>query len=269
MKKSQKNMFSIILFLVLVFIITYTYIDNNRINIVQEEVVIDNLPSEFEGFKILQISDLHGKSFGKLQKHLSEKINSIDYDIIAITGDMKDVHSDNIDPFIHLLKNIKNKENIFYVPGNTDLDIFNDEIESNGCKILEDAYKLKRNNECIEIAKFDPVKIYNNNNVRIGLFHYPMTLDDYNKEEYDLILSGHYHGGQIRIPFYGALFIPHINGGKIFPQQDEVSGLKDYGLFKQYTSKGLGSNFYFKLFQFRIFNTPEINVIKLTSAKSN
>ena len=91
----------------------------------------------------------------------------------------------------------------------------------------------------------------------------------YNKEEYDLILSGHYHGGQIRIPFYGALFIPHINGGKIFPQQDEVSGLKDYGLFKQYTSKGLGSNFYFKLFQFRIFNTPEINVIKLTSAKSN
>ena len=96
-----------------------------------------------------------------------------------------------------------------------------------------------------------------------------MTLDDYNKEEYEIILSGHYHGGQIRIPFYGALFIPHINGGKIFPQQDEVSGLKDYGLFKQYTSKGLGSNFYFKLFQFRIFNTPEINVIKLTSAKSN
>ena len=98
MKKSQKNMFSIILFLALFFIITYTYIDNNRINIVQEEVVINNLPSEFEGFKILQISDLHGKSFGKLQKHLSEKINSIDYDIIAITGDMKDVHSDNIDP---------------------------------------------------------------------------------------------------------------------------------------------------------------------------
>ena len=107
MKKSQKNVFSIILFLALVFIITYTYIDNNRINIVQEEVVINNLPSEFEGFKILQISDLHGKSFGKLQKHLSEKINSIDYDIIAITGDMKDVHSDNIDPFINLLKNIK------------------------------------------------------------------------------------------------------------------------------------------------------------------
>ena len=52
MKKSQKNVFSIILFLALVFIITYTYIDNNRINIVQEEVVINNLPSEFEGFKI-------------------------------------------------------------------------------------------------------------------------------------------------------------------------------------------------------------------------
>lgn len=73
MKKSQKNMFSIILFLALFFIITYTYIDNNRINIVQEEVVINNLPSEFEGFKILQISDLHGKSFGKLQNTLVKK----------------------------------------------------------------------------------------------------------------------------------------------------------------------------------------------------
>ena len=141
MKKSQKNMFSIILFLALFFIITYTYIDNNRINIVQEEVVINNLPSEFEGFKILQISDLHGKSFGKLQKHLSEKINSIDYDIIAITGDMKDVHSDNIDPFINLLKNIKNKENIFYVPGNTDLDIFYEGIFLDGKKDLPGSRK--------------------------------------------------------------------------------------------------------------------------------
>ena len=269
MRNFKNNIFSMVLFFILILVTIYQFIDNNRINIVEEEVVIENLPSEFEGFKILQISDLHGKEFGKSQSMLTKKINSIDYDIIAITGDMKDVHSDNIDPFLTMLKNIQNKDNIFYVSGNTDLESYEQEIKENGCKILKDTYKLKRNDEFIEIAKFNPTNIYNRDNVRVALSHYPMTLDDYNKEEYDLIISGHYHGGQIRIPFYGALFIPHVNKGKLFPQQDEVSGLKDYKLFKQYTSRGLGANFPLKILQFRLFNTPEINIIKLISSKTD
>ena len=66
-----------------------------------------------------------------------------------------------------------------------------------------------------------------------------------------------------------AFFIPHVNKGKLFPQQDEVSGLKDYKLFKQYTSRGLGANFPLKILQFRLFNTPEINIIKLISSKTD
>ena len=143
MRNFKNNIFSMVLLFILILVTIYQFIDNNRINIVEEEVVIENLPSEFEGFKILQISDLHGKEFGKSQSMLTKKINSIDYDIIAITGDMKDVHSDNIDSFLTMLKNIKNKENIFYVPGNTDLESFEQEIKENGCKILEDTYKLK------------------------------------------------------------------------------------------------------------------------------
>ena len=264
MKKSKK--YALIIVLVLVVLILYNVIDNNRIRVVEDVVSIKNLPSNFEGFTILHITDLHGKEFGKNQSKLTYKINNIDYDMIAITGDMKDIHSDNIDPFLDIMKNINNKEYIFYVPGNTDLDSFNEEIEASGVNILEKTYEINRDGQVIEIDKLDVTKVEDDSDkVRIGLFHYPMTLDDYNKDEYDLILSGHYHGGQVRVPFYGALFIPHVNGGKFFPSQDEVSGLKDYKLFKQYTSRGLGANSAWKLLKFRLFNTPEINVIRLVN----
>lgn len=73
MRNFKNNIFSMVLFFILILVTIYQFIDNNRINIVEEEVVIENLPSEFEGFKILQISDLHGKEFGKSQSMLTKK----------------------------------------------------------------------------------------------------------------------------------------------------------------------------------------------------
>ena len=69
-------------------VILYNVYDNNRIKVVEQTINIKDLLSEFEGFKILQISDLHGKRFGDNQDKLVSLINSIDYNIIVITGDM-------------------------------------------------------------------------------------------------------------------------------------------------------------------------------------
>lgn len=80
---------------------------------------------------------------------------------------------------------------------------------------------------------------------------------------YDLVLSGHYHGGQYRIPFYGALFVPEINGNGFLPKQSEVSGLVNRSGYAEYISRGLGSSSSIKALEFRLFNTPELNVIKL------
>lgn len=67
----------------------YNVYDNNRFILKEESVYIENLPLAFEGLTILQISDLHGKSFGRNQTNLTSQINRLDYDVIAFTGDME------------------------------------------------------------------------------------------------------------------------------------------------------------------------------------
>ena len=66
----------------------YNVYDNNRFVIVEQNVIIDELPEEFDGYRILQISDLHGKYFGENQSDLLAVINALDYDCIILTGDM-------------------------------------------------------------------------------------------------------------------------------------------------------------------------------------
>ena len=125
MKKILKIVFTVICISILV-VILYNVYDNNRIKIVKETIEITDLPSEFEDFKILQITDLHGKTFGRDQNRLINLINSIDYDVIAITGDMVDKHTDDTGPFIEMLDGIENKEYIFFVDGNVDKPSLNE-----------------------------------------------------------------------------------------------------------------------------------------------
>ena len=108
---------------VILIIVIYNVFDNNRIKVVEQEVKVVDLPEEFEGFKILQIADLHGKTFGKDQKRLLKLMNSIDYDMIAICGDMMDRHTEDNEPFFDILNGLDNKENIF-CPEKKDWKIF-------------------------------------------------------------------------------------------------------------------------------------------------
>ncbi|MGJ9459026.1 metallophosphoesterase [Oceanobacillus sp. CF4.6] len=82
--------------------------------------------------------------------------------------------------------------------------------------------------------------------------------------DFDLIMAGHYHGGQIRLPFIGALFVPEAwyepNG--FLPPKDRVNGIWEYGGVKQYVSTGLGSSDALSFIKFRLFNTPEINLLR-------
>lgn len=269
-------MLSILIFII--GIILYNVYDNNRIVLVKEEVEIKNLPTSFNNFKILQLADLHGKMFGENQKNLIDKINNIDYDVIAITGDMIDNDSDDYRPLIELLEGIENKEYIFYVPGNHGPEFF-DKLGDLGCIPLDKPYEIKRGNDKVVVFDFydnlefrDNIKEYESYTT-IGITHYPWNESFYNSAKdkvgkYDLVIAGHYHGGQIRIPFYGALFIPNINDAEFFPKQSDVSGYNVYGDYKQYISRGLGAG---KLgntnFKFRFFNTPEINLITLVKNK--
>ena len=288
MKKILKIVFALIC-ISLLMIILYNVYDNNRIKIVKETIEITDLPSDFESLKILKISDLHGKTFGKDQERLIKLINSIDYDIIAITGDMVNKHNEDIEPFIEMLNGIENKEYIFFVDGNVDNPSLNEATNEiteegqflidKGCKILDRTYEIKREESSLWISRFiNKEQFYaltgiseeNDNSIKIVLTHYPRH--DYhfgegtNTPDYDLVLAGHYHAGQWRIPFYGALFVPDaFSGFYLFPNQDEVKGLVTWGDTNQYVTAGLGASSNCKFLQFRLFNTPEINLLILKS----
>ncbi|MBC5638001.1 metallophosphoesterase [Ornithinibacillus sp. BX22] len=84
-------------------------------------------------------------------------------------------------------------------------------------------------------------------------------------QNFDLIISGHYHGGQIRVPILGAVFVPEswYRSG-FFPPQDRVRRLWEYYNTKHYVSTGLGSSNAVSFLNFRLFNSPEINLLTFT-----
>ncbi|MFG6149927.1 metallophosphoesterase [Halobacillus sp. B23F22_1] len=118
-----------------------------------------------------------------------------------------------------------------------------------------------------------------NHDLLVALNHYPVVDERieqlqsgrYVWRDFDLIMAGHYHGGQIRVPFIGALFVPepwHSRGG-LLPSSDRVSGLWEYEDTQQYVSRGLGASNFIPFLNFRVFNTPEINLITFKNLSSS
>ncbi|WP_162800362.1 metallophosphoesterase [Oceanobacillus zhaokaii] len=314
---------SIFISIMVIILAVYTIWDNRRFIVVEEEIVIDNLPEQLKGFRILQISDLHEKWFGENQTKLIAAINAIDYDAIVFTGDMLDsTESKHYEPFYSLIDGITNKENAWYVPGNTDPDSYEVEqdvkksafingMEARGVQLLESVDKVSVGDTTVYFANFElsiikepeylgrtngivqpdyflsesyldyQEKLLDEMNVLdkiqstdlvIALNHYPVPdvrVDSIKNStgmrwmDYDLIMAGHYHGGQIRLPILGAFFIPEpwYEPNSFFPPRDRVKGLWDYEGTKQYVSAGLGSSDAISFLNFRFLNPPEINVL--------
>lgn len=313
MKINTNNSFKyifIVVFISIIATVVYNYKLNNSIKLIEENIHIDNLSSEFQGFKILQITDLHSKEFGKMNSKLVDLINNIDYDIIVFTGDMANSEEDDYSIFYNLVNGIERNEQMYYVSGNNGPFVFENEelrfyysdkeliksdvgkeLEGIGIKLMDDVHKVQRGDSTLWISEmisnkefYQKASDYREGDIRIAITHYPMNENYYegiakiyNKAEnntdeiknhesiipqYDLILSGHYHGGQWRLPFIGAFFISDINGDGWFPDEERVSGLTEWGGFKQYVSRGLGASGN-PLVRFRLFNQPEINLITL------
>lgn len=262
---------------------TQLYIDNTLIQVSKYEIKSDKIPKEFDKFKIVHLSDFHSYGFGKNNFKVLKKINDEVPDIIVMTGDMVNKYDENFEKFLDLAKDLSEKYKIYYIVGNhearlrkEDLNFIIEKLKKFGVRILNDEkitivrkkehiniygihiplsyYKVINKSTNVEsvISKF--LNHCNKDEYNILLAHNPLYFEEYSKQNIDLTLSGHVHGGMIRLPFIGAVLSPER---KFFPKYS--SGVYEINNKKLLVSRGLGHS----RKGLRLFNKREIVSITL------
>ena len=247
--------------------------------ITKEYTIKDNeIPSSFDGLKIVHFSDLHYKraiNEEKVEK-IIEEINLINPDIVVFTGDLidKDIIPNEADYefLIKSLSKIKTKYGKYSVLGNHD---YNEKEEilkvfqKSGFKYLENEYDIiYKNNEKLLIGGLGNVtygedfidEIVSSENVdyQITLVHEPDASDDIVKyTNTNLILAGHSHNGQVRLPIIGALIKPRY-AEKYYKEYYKIEDTK------LYISSGIGVS----TLNYRLFNHPSINFYRINKQNS-
>lgn len=256
------------------------FIATSGLKVKEYKVVNNKITDSYHGLKIIHLSDIHYNSTinEKELNNIVDKVNEIKPDIVVLTGDLIDERlSYDKDIIINCLNKIEAKLGKFAVSGNHDipLDDYNYIIKESGFTSLDNKYELiySKTSEPIIISgigygdedigikteqydkyiselKADDIKpIYS-----ILLVHEPDTVDNLDLNKYDLVLAGHSHGGQVRIPFIGKLYTPE--GAKKY--YDEYYKINNTDL---YISSGLGTSMY----KFRLFNRPSFNFYRITN----
>lgn len=246
--------------------------------ITKEYVITTDITDSYDGFKIVHFSDLHyGRIITEQElKIISEEINLINPDIVAFTGDLIDDSIDidnfNDEKLISFLSSIKAKYGKYAVRGNHDYVIYADKIKNlfadAGFTYLENSYDILYNesNDKIFIGgldtsfydkdDLDKTLAYQDENIsyKIMLTHEPDISDEIvNKDNtINLILAGHSHNGQVRLPFIGALTTPE----KAKKYYDNYYKIQNTNL---YVSSGIGVS----KVDFRLFNRPSINFYRI------
>ena len=228
---------------------------NFTLGITEVDAPSKNLPAGFDGFRIALITDLHGRTFGKNNDALVEKTCQAKPDLIALAGDIADETSD-LEELAALLPRLANIAPCYYVTGNHEWRMENRKewfrlLEQCGITRLENEFvTLSRGEDTIVLAGVDAYTIV--------LCHRNDQLERMARLSADLVLSGHAHGGVVRLPFVGAIFGTHY---EFFP--DYTAGLYTFGRTSLVVSRGLGGS---RRIPVRIGNRPEIPVITLRRA---
>ena len=239
--------------------------------------VSESLPRGFEGFRIVQVSDLHNARFGKGNSALLEAVKSENPDIIAITGDLIDDKTKDYEALETFLKALSDIAPCYYVTGNHEAEVYKDYFAfekriRSYIKCLHTAsVKIERDGETILIQgiddpNFTPIflddleKLGGASGYKILLCHRPEKFPLYVENGFDLVLTGHTHGGQIRLPFIGAVVAPSQG---FFPKYD--AGEFSEGKTEMIVSRGLGSS----VLPIRFFNRPEIVTVELSASRGD
>ncbi len=267
----------ILIFAILLALLTAWLIwDNARIVTTRYTVESDALPEEFEGFVIVQVSDLHNRRFGAENARLLEAIRAASPDILVITGDLIDSRRTNVDAAVEFLTRAVEIAPVYYSTGNHEgripeeyRQLENEMLRLGVTPLHSEAAELRRGDAFIRIVGMDdpsfrPTSIWHtlqaldaltdDNTFDLVLSHRPDLFEGYVETASDLVLCGHAHGGQVRIPGLGGVLVP--NQG-FFPPYSE--GLHAENGATMVISRGLGNS----VIPVRVFNPSELVVITL------
>jgi hypothetical protein len=268
--------------LILVTVIIWFCVwQNNNIVITKSDYVSIKIPSDFDGFTIVQISDLHNKNFGENQIKILNKVQSVSPDIIIITGDLIDRRKYDLDIAMTFINGAVDIAPVYYVSGNHEAwsgkyPLIKKNLIDSGVNVLDNTIVefFKGSSSISILGVSDPdfltndymdgtnstemeenlTQLSSDDNFKILLSHRPELFDLYSDKSIDLIFSGHAHGGQFRIPLIGGLIAPDQG---LFPKFTNGSYTKNSSTM--FVSRGLGNS----IVPIRIFNRPELVVVTL------
>lgn len=251
--------------LFIIFILSDIYVETNYPVLNRISLKTPKLP-EGAFLKILQISDLHDKSFGKDESRLLELVKKADADMTVITGDLADRDTTDFTNILRLSSVLKAQtHDVFFVPGNHEqskpvMKNLYEGLSSIGINVLMDSgMTYTKGNSRVNICGINyPFKQtsyasgpaaerkalaralegIDTKNYTVLLSHSPRIADSITGKPFDLILGGHTHGGQFRLPILG----------NIFQIDPDLFGKYDRGLYKLdsgadlYVDSGLGTS---------------------------
>lgn len=242
------------------------------------EVKSQKLPESFDGFKIVQLSDLHGAEFGEDGMGLVEKVKELEPDIIALTGDFVTDEGD-LAAVEKLAARLVKLCPVYFISGNHEFGSglavkVRNILERAGVKYLSNEYlTISRGEDGILLGGVEDPLAYADmlspdelaqkmndaapDAFKILLGHRNYWMTEYPELPVDLIFCGHAHGGLIRIPGVGGLI---GTDRRLFPDFD--AGQFNNGRYTLIVSRGLGNSVPIP----RIFNRPEIVCVELSSA---
>lgn len=261
-----------------VIIAVYIYLQNEWIEIEKYRIFLPNLPKSFEDFRIVQVSDTQFPHNASSIKILLALIKKQKPDVIVMTGDMIDRRSRDLvkDGTTEFCRELVKICKVYAVTGNHEYtspiyEEWKKLVNNSGIRLLMNEHiVLEKNNEKIAFIGLDVDVPYHEDLIqtdlneikkftRILLSHKPNLNKSFESDKNSirphLVLSGHAHGGQFRIPFWRGLFSP--DQGVLPKYTVGLYRLKNNVLML--VSRGLGNS----SFPFRLNNRPHLPVIIL------
>lgn len=286
-KKEEKiknhNILKLLIFIFIAMILYARFIETKGLVVKEYYITDKDLPDSFNGFKIVHFSDVH---FGttvdiKYLKSIVNKINSLNPNVVVFTGDLIDdsikIKDEDKKKIISILSSIDVDVKKIAIKGNNDYvkkNSYEEIMSSSGFDILNNDYELIYYKGLVPIyvaglpssikEKYDAKDsfIYYDTLIesdikpefKIVLIHEPDNINLIKNYDVNLVLAGHSHNGQIRIPFVGAVITP--KGSKEY-----YDNYYKVGKTRLYISSGIGTS----KIKFRFNNKPSINFYRLNS----